>query len=251
MRGVAGPGARATSTTSAPSAHQCRDADDKLYARLCSSRRLRRPAAGPDRRARRSLAALVVDGQAGGSGPPSFKVGNVGRSGAWPDVKEVRARLRRGRGGARRASRDQVAGDCARRLGVGHPGLHPGGGRRAPGRGPARVPRPAGARPRAAPRPRAGRRCAPAPPRALPAAAPRRVPGHRPDPDRAGRADRRRRSRRSGDRRRAWTRSRGTGPPVRRRRPEAVDLPVPPRRHRHVPGRPGPLRYRAAAAWSS
>ena len=63
----------------------------------------------------------------------------------------------------------------------------------------------------------------------LPAAAARRVPGHRPDPDRARRADRRRRERR----RRRLARRRGpAGLAVRRRRPEAVDLPVPPRRHR-------------------
>ena len=56
-----------------------------------------------------------------------------------------------------------------------------------------RVPRPARAGPQGAARPRAGPGRAGAPPRALPAAAARRVPGHRPDPDRAGRAHRRRR----------------------------------------------------------
>ena len=63
----------------------------------------------------------------------------------------------------------------------------------------------------------------------LPAAAARRVPGHRPDPDRARRAAspaaRRRRGPMAGRRRPA-------GVAVRGRRPEAVDLPVPAGRHR-------------------
>ena len=91
-----------------------------------------------------------------------------------------------------------------------------------------------------------------APPRALPAAAARRVPGHRPDPDRARRAHRRRRSRRRPTRPRWADVDVAPGPPVRGRRPQAVDLPVPPRRHLHVPGRRAsasrPRRRRRGAA---
>ena len=68
---------------------------------------------------------------------------------------------------------------------------------------------------------------------ALPAAAARRVPGHRPDPDRAGRAHRRRRPEADAAGPAPWDEVAGRArPPVRRRRPEAVDLPVPPGRHR-------------------
>ena len=79
--------------------------------------------------------------------------------------------------------------------------------------------------------------------RYTPAAA-RRVPGHRPDPvrpRRAARVGRTRRTRpplgRAPHRRRAS---------VRRRRPEAVDLPLPPRRHRRLPPRPLRVRRRAS-----
>ena len=65
-------------------------------------------------------------------------------------------------------------------------------GRRTPGDRAARVPRPAGPRPAAAAFARARCRGAPVAARALRAAAARRVPGHRPDPDRARRPDRRR-----------------------------------------------------------
>ena len=106
--------------------------------------------------------------------------------------------------------------------------------------GPARVPRPARARPLAAPRPGARRGVRAAPPRALPAAAARRVPGHRPDPDRARRPHRGRRSRRRRGRARPVGRGRRRArPALRGRRPEAVDLPVPARRHRACSSRPG------------
>ena len=76
--------------------------------------------------------------------------------------------------------------------------------------------------------------------RAGTAAPDRRVPGHRPDPDRAGDADRgvgrwRARSRTDG------RTSSSTRAPLLRRRPEAVDLPVPAGRHRAVPRRPRPV----------
>ena len=75
--------------------------------------------------------------------------------------------------------------------------------------------------------------------RPLPAPAARRVPGHRPDPDRA-RGAHRGRARHAGRRPARGTSSPCvTGSAVLRRRPEAVDLPVPPRRHRAVPRRPG------------
>ena len=91
-----------------------------------------------------------------------------------------------------------------------------------------------------------------APPRALPAAAARRVPGHRPDPDRAGRAHRRRRSRRRPTRTRWADVDVAPGPAVRRGRPQAVDLPLPPGRHLHLPRRPATAsRPRPAGRWSS
>ena len=88
----------------------------------------------------------------------------------------------------------------------------------------------------------AARDAAPAPLRTHPD---RRVPGHRPHPGRAGRAARVERSRRrcpavAGDEHRPR-------PPVLRRRPEAVDLPVPARRHRDLPRRGIPLRRPGAA----
>ena len=78
------------------------------------------------------------------------------------------------------------------------------------------------------------------PARPLPAAAPRRVPGHRPDPGRAGRPARlgRRRRRRGG----VAAGPHRPRPAVLRRGPQAVHLPLPPGRHRPVP--PGTQRVR-------
>ncbi len=72
----------------------------------------------------------------------------------------------------------------------------------------------------------------------------RRVPGHRPHPVRSGRVAGIRGARRA---RAPLGRAAGRpGPPVRGGRPQAVDLPVPARRHRGIP--PGPLRVRRRAA---
>ena len=135
-------------------------------------------------------------------------------------------------------TRPERAGE---RLGVALGAVGPAVRRRPSSRGPARLPRPAGPRPR--PRPRrpggAGRR-----PRPVPLPARRRVPGHRPDPGRAGRAHRRRPT---GRRLTDWPRRPGrrpvvgvapgrTGSPLLRRRPEAVDLPLPAGRRRRVRG---------------
>ena len=81
----------------------------------------------------------------------------------------------------------------------------------------------------------------------LPGPAARRVPGHRPAPDRPRDAHRRHRLR--GRRRGRLERHLGpAGRAVRGRRPEAVHLPVPPGRHRAVrPGRGDPHRVGARA----
>ena len=172
---------------------------------------------------------------------------NAGQKGSWRCNKEqvhdqlaVVTRHRR---------RGAPAG--ARRLRPPHrhrpPAPHPRGGRAPPRGRHARVPRPARAGPARAARSGAGAGRAGIAPPALPAPAPRRVPGHRPDPDRAGRAHRRGRSRRR--RRRAVGRCRRrTRAAVRGGRPQAVDLPVPPRRHLHLPRRRGALRGRSRRA---
>ena len=144
----------------------------------------------------------------------------------------------RGDGPGRRHRRSPGPGAeaCAQRLGVGHPPLHPRGGPRAPRGRAARVPRPAGPGPALLATRCTARRCGPActgatsgscstssrtPTRSRsswPCASrpPTRVRG-RPEPA-VGRRS-----------------TVAPGPPVRGRRPEAVDLPVPPGRHRHVP----------------
>ena len=167
---------------------------------------------------------------------PSFKVGNVGRKSSknWPDIND-RARADRppGRPSARRMrDRSPRRRDPRRRRALA--AVH----RRR--------------RRRAAPPPASSSStissCSPAPllrdpehgPRRGAAArratsgSSRRVPGHRPDPGRARGAARGRRSRRR--RHRPWDEVDGrAGPAVLRRRPEAVDLPVPASRHRHLP----------------
>ena len=84
------------------------------------------------------------------------------------------------------------------------------------------------------------------PARALPPRPARRVPGHRSDP--AG--DRRppHRPPRRPARRRHHRVAAGARTPLRRRRPEAVDLPLPPGGHRHVPRRGRPARRRPRGA---
>ena len=174
-------------------------------------------------------------------------VGNIGRKGEL-----ARHRRRSGSGSrdagddARRGAQPTVGEACADRLGaaIRRFTLDAAGERRAAGRlefhdllvlarallrdpehGPARA--------------------GPAAP-ALPAAPARRVPGHRPDPDRARRAHRRRRPRAPP----TPAPRRGTQVPVAPGHlfvvgdPEAVDLPVPPGRHLHLPRRPRPLRRR-------
>ena len=86
----------------------------------------------------------------------------------------------------------------------------------------------------------------PSPAGPLHAPAARRVPGHRPDPVRPRRAARVERSRRPQP---PVGRARGRpGPPLRRRRPQAVHLPLPAGRHRRVPARPRRVRRVPAAA---
>ena len=86
--------------------------------------------------------------------------------------------------------------------------------------------------------------CAPRSTSATHADPARRVPGHRPDPARDRRAAHRR-ARRS-DRPTGSHAAPAARPAVHRRRPEAEDLPVPPRRHRPVPPAPGPDRRHRA-----
>ena len=81
-------------------------------------------------------------------------------------------------------------------------------------------------------------------PGALPAHPRRRVPGHRPDPGRDPLLPDRRRHRGDGL---AQARA-AAGSALRRRRPEAVDLPLPPRRHRDLRRRARPHREAAAAS---
>ena len=89
-------------------------------------------------------------------------------------------------------------------------------------------------------------------PRALPTAPARRVPGHRPHPDRTGRPDRRRSTRPARSRGRRLGRRPGhPGPAVLRGRPEAVDLPVPAGRHLDCSWRPPTASARTVVAWSS
>ena len=90
------------------------------------------------------------------------------------------------------------------------------------------------------------RRRPPAPARALPPGAARRVPGHRPDPAGDRRAAHRRRP--TGSRPTPATLRPRARPAVRRRRPEAVDLPLPAGRHRRLPRRRRPDRRRARGA---
>jgi len=114
--------------------------------------------------------------------------------------------------------------------------LHRSGRRRAPPGGQARVPRPAGARPRSAAQLAGRARCAR---RALPRDPDRRVPGHRPAAARHRVPARRGRPRRSA----AGALGRheaGRGQAADRRRPEAVDLRLPGRRHQRCGTRPAP-----------
>ena len=178
-------------------------------------------------------------------GAPSYakNAGDKGRRGSATRSRSTRSsptvvRHRRGR------PKRQVLDGCAHRLGAAlrRHTLDAADRRREAGH--ARVPRPARARPRAAARPGAG-------------------------PDRARRASTSATSGCCSTSSRTPTRSRSSWPcaspppipatadepgwadvdgrarpPVRGRRPEAVDLPVPPRRHRHLPRRPRPLRAR-------
>ena len=79
----------------------------------------------------------------------------------------------------------------------------------------------------------------------LPPPADRRVPGHRPHPDRAGGAHRQPADPASPGRPPLGRGRARARPPVLRRRPQAVDLPVPPGRHLAVP--PGAQRFGPAA----
>ena len=214
----------------------CSNADDKgclaAMALVDAGRELADAAAGRRRPARRRLLRPPRQGDAHGSRRRQGQLEpGARRQGRAADA--VPRRGRRGAGGARGLRR---LPHHARRLGrrrllaLGGPDA----ARPRPPRlhRPARVPaRPAGARPRRA-RGAAG---------AVPLPARRRVPGHRP----AAGGDRlpplRARARRP--------RLAGHGPrarqALRRRRPQAVHLPLPPRGHRHV--RPGPAAGRRPA----
>ena len=129
--------------------------------------------------------------------------------------------------------------------GVGDRAVHPARSRRAPPQRPARVPRPARARARGAARPavtagrsgaasaRATRTCCSTSSRTpIPSSATSPRCSRRPIPD---------------ARDRPWNEIDGRPrAAVRRRRPQAVDLPLPARRHRRVPARPLGVRRRAA-----
>ncbi len=135
--------------------------------------------------------------------------------------------------------------------GVGARTVHAARGRHAARRGRARVPRPARTGAFDAARPRARLGGAAATPRPLHPAPPRRVPGHRPHPMRPRRVAGVRGARRALPPLGRTARRPGTA--LRGGRPEAVDLPVPPRRHRRVPPRrvPPSARRRATSPATS
>ena len=113
--------------------------------------------------------------------------------------------------------------------------LHARGRPGAPRGGPARVPRSPGPRPRPAARPGERRGGAGGAAQPLPTTAARRVPGHRSHSGGAGRAHRRH-AEPAGRRPSPLDVARGRPrTPLLRRRPEAVDLPFPTGRHRHLP----------------
>ena len=194
------------------------------------------------RRARRVRAAAAAHrGRADGQ-----RHGTAGRATGPTCDRRRRARRGRRRSGALvdRAARDRSPRPSSRRLAWELAQFTLREAASAAGRRRARVPRPARARPRAAARPGARLGGAPAPARPL----------HRACCSTSSRTPTRSRSssprcsRRASPTPRAhrWDELAGRPrPPVRRRRPQAVDLPLPPRRHRRVPA--GRARRSAAS----
>ena len=220
----------------------CRAADDKLLVLLGNLGHVARGARSPRPTSTSSCA----------SSPWARRRGSVsqGRKDNWPgDVPGgVGARPGEGAPAAGRRDRGEARRGRPAAPGVGARTVHTARGRGAPPPRPARVPRPARAGPSGAARPAStggtsGSGCGRATRACCSTSSRTPIPSSATSP-------------------RCWHRARPTpratagtsspvdpGPSVRGRRPQAVDLPVPARRHRRVP--PGPLRVRRRAAATS
>ncbi len=217
---------------------QCTDPDDTLL----SSSAHRLPTSPPSSR---STTTIASSGCIKGLDP--LKVGNSGRKQAWHgDVSAAREVI-----GAVNDAVGEVVADATdvvlRHLLVAHRPSRSSTRRRPARRGWARVPRPAraGPRPAAHHRPTPGGACTSATPTCC------STSSRTPTPSRSSwpcssprRSNRALRSTTLPSRGSNWPSTRAA---VLRRRPEAVDLPVPAGRHRAVPRRPRPIRSRRCA----